>query len=77
MTFYGNTFAWIASRGGNYRRMTMPSRKGVGSGKDDWMKQTGGGKRPSSPSREKVRKESGNIAEVIREKNRRTQDQSY
>lgn len=35
----------------------MPSNKGVGSGRDDWMSKTGGGKRESSYSREPVRKE--------------------
>ena len=60
----------------------MPSKKGVGSGRDDWMDQTGGGARKSSysptPKREPVRKERrGNIADVIRDKNERTRNQSY
>ena len=37
----------------------MPSNKGVGSGRDDWMSQTGGGKRKSSYSHEPIRKDSG------------------
>ena len=47
---------------------------------DDWMKKTGGGKRSSSysePKREKIRREKGNVADVIREKNERTRRQSY
>jgi hypothetical protein len=49
---------------------------------DDWMKKTGGGKRESAytdkaPVREPIRKPGrGNVAEVIRDKNRRTRKQS-
>lgn len=45
-----------------------------------WMDKTGPGKRTSEystpPKREPVRTQKGNIAEVIREKNRRTRKQA-
>lgn len=44
-----------------------------------WMEKTKGGKRTSaysSPKREKVRKEKGNVVDVIREKQRKTHRQA-
>ena len=50
-------------------------------GHDDWMKETKGGKRVSAyskPKREPVRKTGrGNVADAIRDKNKRTEEQSY
>ena len=48
---------------------------------DDWMKKTGPGKRESAYTdkavvREPVRTQKGNVAEVIRDKNRRTKKQA-
>ena len=45
-----------------------------------WMDKTKGGKRESAyttpPKREKVRTQRGNVAQVIREKNQRTREDS-
>ena len=47
---------------------------------DSWMDKTKGGKRESAytapPKREPVRTQRGNVAQVIREKNQRTREDS-
>lgn len=65
---------------GNSSGVLRLNRANAQASSDDWMKKTGGGSRKSSystPKREPIRKEKGNVAEVIRDKNRRTKDQSY
>lgn len=46
---------------------------------NSWMGKVKGGKRQSAysaPKREPVRKQRGNVGEMIREKNRRTRDEA-